>query len=127
MLKNLRNTRGFEVKEDQQKKSKHICLETRNIHSCEPITILHNNIKFEPYKSNMSISTTTELNYSSILTYSMEHSHLEKLTSLQLVKKFPAIYGTQRFITSFTSDHHLSPEPAQSSPYPHIPLPEDPS
>jgi hypothetical protein len=32
----------------------------------------------------------------------------EKLTSLQLVKKFPAFYGTRRFITSFTSARHLS-------------------
>jgi len=28
---------------------------------------------------------------------------LEKLTSFQLVKKFPAFNGTQRFITAFTS------------------------
>jgi hypothetical protein len=28
---------------------------------------------------------------------------LEKLTGLQLVKKFPAFYGTRRFITAFTS------------------------
>jgi hypothetical protein len=28
---------------------------------------------------------------------------LEKLTSLQLVKKFPAFYGTRRYITAFTS------------------------
>ena len=33
---------------------------------------------------------------------------LEKLTGLQLVKKFPAFYGTQRFITAFTSVRHLS-------------------
>jgi len=32
---------------------------------------------------------------------------LEKLTNLQLVKKFPAICGTWRFITTFTSAHHL--------------------
>ena len=32
----------------------------------------------------------------------------EKLTSFQLVKKFPAFYGTQRFITAFTSARHLS-------------------
>ena len=53
---------------------------------------------------------------------------LEKLTGLQLVKKFPAFYGTRRFITAFISARHLSlPEPARSSPYPHIPLPKDPS
>ena len=33
---------------------------------------------------------------------------LEKLTGLQLVKKFPAFYGTRRFITAVTSAHHLS-------------------
>ena len=33
---------------------------------------------------------------------------LEKLTGLQLVKKFPAFYGTRRFITAFTSFHHPS-------------------
>ena len=33
---------------------------------------------------------------------------LEKLAGLQLVKKFPAFYGTRRFITSFTSFRHLS-------------------
>ena len=33
---------------------------------------------------------------------------LEKLTGLQLVKKFPAFYGTRRFITAFTSLRHPS-------------------
>jgi len=33
---------------------------------------------------------------------------LEKLTGSQPVKKFPAIYGTLRFITAFTSVRHLS-------------------
>jgi len=32
---------------------------------------------------------------------------LEKLTGSQLVKKFPAFYGTRRFITAFTSGLHL--------------------
>jgi len=32
---------------------------------------------------------------------------LEKLTGFQLVKKSPAFYGTQRFITAFTSARHL--------------------
>jgi hypothetical protein len=38
---------------------------------------------------------------------------LERLTGLQIVKKFPAFCGTRRFIKAFTS---LYPEPAQSSP-----------
>ena len=33
---------------------------------------------------------------------------LEKLTGSQLIKKFPAFYGTRRFITTFTSARHLS-------------------
>jgi hypothetical protein len=33
---------------------------------------------------------------------------LEKLTGSQLVKKFPAFYGTRRFITAFTNARHLS-------------------
>jgi len=33
---------------------------------------------------------------------------LQKLTSLQLVKKFPTFYGARRFITAFTSARHLS-------------------
>jgi len=32
----------------------------------------------------------------------------EKLTGFQLVKKFPAFYGTGKFITEFTSARHLS-------------------
>jgi len=33
---------------------------------------------------------------------------LEKLTGLQLVKKFPAFHGTRRFITALKSVRHLS-------------------
>ena len=46
---------------------------------------------------------------------------IEKLTGLQLVKKFPAFHGTPRFITALTSVRHLSPSwasPIQST-YPH--------
>ena len=46
---------------------------------------------------------------------------LEKLTGLQLVKKFPAFHGTRRFITALTSVRHLSlswANPIQST-YPH--------
>ena len=46
---------------------------------------------------------------------------LEKLTGLQLVKKFPAFHGTLRFITALTSVRHLSISWASSiqSTYPH--------
>jgi hypothetical protein len=33
---------------------------------------------------------------------------LEKLTGSHLDKKFPTLYGTQRFITPFSSARHLS-------------------
>ena len=45
----------------------------------------------------------------------------EKLTGLQLVKKFPAFHGTRRFITALISVRHLSlswASPIQST-YPH--------
>ena len=53
------------------------------------------------------------LNYllTSLLTYLLTPCSrvlLEKLTVSQLVKKFSAFYGTRRFITAFTSAHHLS-------------------
>ena len=46
---------------------------------------------------------------------------LEKLTGLQVVKKFPAFHGTRMFITALTSVCHLSiswASPIQST-YPH--------
>jgi len=39
---------------------------------------------------------------------------LEKLTGLQLVKKFPTFYGTRKFITAFTSARQLSASWASS-------------
>ena len=48
---------------------------------------------------------------------------LEKLTGLQLVKKFPAFHGTRRFSTALTSVRQLSlswASPIQSI-YPHPP------
>jgi hypothetical protein len=33
---------------------------------------------------------------------------LEKLSGLQLVKKFPTFYGTRRFLTALTSARHVS-------------------
>jgi hypothetical protein len=48
---------------------------------------------------------------------------LGNLTGFQLVKKFPAFYGARRSQVPATG---LYPDPAQSSPYPHIPLTEEP-
>ena len=52
---------------------------------------------------------------------------LEKLTGSAASQKFPAIYGTRRFITIFTSARHLSLSRANSIQSPPLPLPEDPS
>ena len=49
--------------------------------------------------------------YIDLLTYLLTpwcRDLLEKLTGLQLVKKFPAFHGTRRFITALTSVRHLS-------------------
>jgi len=67
-----------------------------------------------------------------ILNYLLSHPRnryiLEKLAGSQLVKKFPAFYGTRRFITAFTSARHLYLSRARSiqSMPPH-PTSEDPS
>ena len=44
---------------------------------------------------------TLRMSYSRVL--------LERLAGSQLVKKFPACYGTRRFVTRFTRACHLSP------------------
>jgi hypothetical protein len=50
-------------------------------------------------------SASYELNY---LLTPWSRVLLGKLTGPQLVKKFPAFYGTRRFITAFTTAFHLS-------------------
>jgi hypothetical protein len=66
----------------------------------------------KPVQRLLDLLNTYLHNY--LLTYLLIHSLtpwsrvLEKLTSLQPVKKFPEFYGTQRFITAFTSVCHLS-------------------
>ena len=55
--------------------------------------------------------TVRTLPYTYLLTYLLTpwcRVLLEKLTGLQLVKKFPAFHGTRRFITALTSVRHLS-------------------
>jgi hypothetical protein len=46
---------------------------------------------------------------------------LEKLMVAQTVKTFPALYGTRRFITVFTTaSPRLYPKPDNSTPNPYI-------
>ena len=52
-----------------------------------------------------------KITYTYLLTYLLTPRNtalLEKLTDFQLVKKFPAFYGTRQFITAFTSTRRLS-------------------
>jgi hypothetical protein len=53
---------------------------------------------------------------------------LEKLTGFQLVKIFPAFYGTRRFITAFSSACNRSLSFASSNQsIPHVLLSQNPS
>ena len=62
-----------------------------------------------------------------LLAYSMKQSPSWEANRFSARKKFPAFYGSPRFITAFTSARHLSLSRASwSSPCPHNPLPEDP-
>ena len=62
-----------------------------------------------PDMSRGSYAITTECTYLRIyLLTPWSRVLLEKLTDLQLVKKFPTFYVTRRFITAFTSARHLS-------------------
>ena len=79
--------------------------------------------RFKTSVSNMKLTHKIRPNVdtSSVLTYLLtpwSRVLLEKLASLQLVKKFPAFYGTRRFLTALTSARHLSlswASPIQSS------------
>jgi hypothetical protein len=58
-----------------------------------------------------TVFVTTTLTYLIYLLYFLTSRStvlLEKSTDSQVVKKFPAVYGTRMFITAFTSAHHLS-------------------
>jgi hypothetical protein len=76
------------------------------------------------YALNQIWSDSVEILLPAIVTYLLTpwcRVLLEKLTCLQLVKKFPAFYGTRRFITALTSVRRLSVSWASpmQSPYPH--------
>ena len=83
-----------------------------------PSKILYTTL-FSPIRSTFPAHRYRIHNY--LLIYSMVQNLLEKLIGLQLVKNFPAFYGTRRFITALTSVRHLSlswASPIQSI-YPH--------
>jgi len=67
-------------------------------------------IRHEKNKSVVNKSLLNLLNYY-LLTYLLTQWSrflLEKLTGFQQVKKFPAFYGTLKFIIAVTSARHLS-------------------
>ena len=73
---------------------------------------------------NICVASAVHLNTTHVTKYLLTpwcRVLLEKLTSLQLVKKFPTFYGTRSFITALISIRHLSlswASPIQST-YPH--------
>jgi len=71
---------------------------------CRKVPNMQNN---NSSSGGLSCGTLLEVSTYSILT-PWSRVLLQKLTGFQLVKKFPAFYGTRRFITAVTSAHHLS-------------------
>jgi hypothetical protein len=57
---------------------------------------------------NVKMQWRTDRNTVNYLLTPQSRMLLEKLTGFQLVKKFPAYYGTRRFITAYTRPRHLS-------------------
>jgi hypothetical protein len=73
----------------------------------------------EHWPIEFTASVTNVLRYSSRVTannyITIRSTGLpEKLTGSHLLKKFPAFYGTQKFITALTRARHLSPSWARS-------------
>jgi hypothetical protein len=60
--------------------------------------------KIDSWKSKSTLRTYLLLTY---LLTPWNGVLFEKLTDSQLVKKFPAFYGTRKFITTFTRARHL--------------------
>ena len=72
------------------------------------------NPKRKTFDTNWRVEWNVGLRAPCILTLTPCSRVLQKLTDSQLVQKFPAFYGTLRFITAFTSARHLSPSWASS-------------
>jgi hypothetical protein len=80
-----------------------------DIHVCmrESIIIQYLCVVFCPYAKQLSLILWSRV-------------FLEKLTVAQLLKKYPASYGTQMFITVFTTIRHWSLFRVESIPHPPI-------
>jgi hypothetical protein len=105
-----------------QAKSKYqkLVAKTTNKHEVQPLLVsdaIHLDMQLPGFRGELSYKTTrchipedriSLQVFLNILLALWIRVLLEKLTSLQLVKKFPAFYGTRRFITALTSARHLS-------------------
>jgi len=77
-------------------------------HLCVCVLECHSTFCRVSFLSVGSLTYLLTFFLSFFLSYSLEQSPSWKLTGSQLVKIFPAFYGTRRFITAFTSPCHLS-------------------
>jgi hypothetical protein len=70
--------------------------------------VLHSRYSAAPHIFQVSLQSQYQ---HALLTYSLtscSRALLENVTGSQLARKFPAFYGTPRFITAFTTALHLS-------------------
>ena len=82
-----------------------------------PVSAPHYALYYKEKSGNESSYTKPSFWQRNILTYLLSpwsRVLLEKLPVSQLVKKFPAFYGTRRSITALTSANHLSLSSARS-------------
>jgi hypothetical protein len=76
------------------------CLQVLTIRRKKPQSSKPNTAERSPSSEGKKSLTYLLIPWSRVL--------LEKLTGFQLLKKFPAFYGTRKFITAFISARHLS-------------------
>jgi hypothetical protein len=90
------------------------CIKTHHMHQ---VRGLHRVTWDSVHINKFHISNELKPSFTYIITYLLTPCSTvlnEKLTTTQLVKKFPTLYETRRFITAVTSAHHLSLSLARS-------------
>jgi hypothetical protein len=102
-----------------------VCITTVCLCNLHCYMFRHFNVTIRQFTTNTLLGYTRSSDCSCwkcLLTYSLTYLLtpystvlLEKLTGLQLVKKYPAFYGTRRFITAFTNARQLSLSWARST------------
>jgi len=97
----------------------HVFVKTLNLYTyfvyhCWRICYNWKSVALSPRHTHTHARTHTQTNTHkitnaySILSYCMEQSPSWEAKDSQLAKKFPVLYGSQRFITAFISAYHLS-------------------